>query len=236
MTACCSEIALHDPGGLGQGYEQGNVIAYRYDNEAIPDDERLQADLRTMLEMLMPSMPPTRKQPIPFRTFCERVLELQRSYSSDGNTPEMQLRGRLLKHDGPRALQPLLSDIPGLSYRPEVEGGDGSGRKARVPWILIFDRPRSERPPLRWYVAYLFAADGSAAYLSVNLGSAPSEDGKNRELPAAFRQECVSWARKILQLDWEVQQMALHDPGGLGPFWEQGSVVAVPLRQRGHSR
>ncbi len=213
-------------GASVQGYEHGNVFAYRYDSEAIPDDERLQADLRTMLQMLDAIYAADEETTDSFSEVLRGVLELQPSYSRDGNTPEMQLRGRLLKQDGPRALQPLLSAIPGLSYQPEVEGGDGSGSKARVPWILIFDRQRYERSPLRWYVAYLFAADGSAAYLSVHLSSARSEDGKYRGLPTAFRQECVGWARKILQLDWEVQQMALHDPGDLGPFWEQGSVVA----------
>jgi hypothetical protein len=229
------EIALHDPGGLGPGYEQGNVFAYRYDSETIPDDERLQADLLTMLQMLdviYAADEPTltnEETADPFSEVLRRVLKLQPSYSRDGNTPEMQLRGRLLKHDGPRALQPLVSAIPGLSYQPEVEGGDGSGMKARVPFILIFDRQRYGRLPLRWYVGYIFAANGSAVYLSLNLGSPLRVDGTKRDLPTAFRQECVSWARSVLQLDGDErvsQQMALNDPGSVGPFFEQGSVVA----------
>jgi MoxR-like ATPase len=223
------EIALHDPGGLGPGYEQGNAFAYRYDSETIPDDERLQADLRTMLEMLDAIYAADEQTTDSLSEVLRRVLELQPSYSSDGNTPEMQRRGRLIKQDGPRALQPLLSEIPGLSFEPDVEAGDGTSSKARVPFIVIFDRQRYGRLPLRWYVGYIFAADGSAVYVSLNLGSPPRGDGKKRDLPRAFRHECVSWARSILQLDGDQrlsQEMALHDPGTVGPFFEQGSVVA----------
>ena len=116
---------MHDPGGLGPGYEQGNVFAYRYDSETIPGDQRLQADLGTMLQMLDVIYAADEETTDPFSEVLRSVLELQRSYSRDGNTPEMQLRGRLLKQDGPRALQPLLSEIPGLSFDPDVEVGEG---------------------------------------------------------------------------------------------------------------
>ena len=126
-----------------------------------------------------------------FSEVLRRVLELQPSYSSDSSTPEMQLRARLIKQDGPRALQPLLSDIQGLSFEPDVEAGDGTSRKARVPFILVRDRQHFRRPPLRWYVAYIFAADGSAVYLSLTLGSPPQEDGKKRGSPGIPSSVCL---------------------------------------------
>ena len=74
---------MHDPGGLGPGYEQGNVFAYHYDSETIPDDERLQADLLTMLQMLNvlyaadePTLP-NEETTDPFSKILRHVLELQ---------------------------------------------------------------------------------------------------------------------------------------------------------------
>lgn len=229
------EIALHDPGGPGQSYEQANVVAYRYDCEAIPEDEGLQTDLRTMLQMLdtvyadEDLVPPT-PDPETFADILRGVLELQGSWSGRGNTLEMQRRSQLLKQEGPRVLQPLLSDIPSLSFEPKVEGGDGSaGSKARVPWILILDQPRYRRSPLPWYVAYLFAADGSAVYLSLYLGGTSHVAGNARRLPRDLRRQCVTWARTILPMggdERESQDMALNDPGDLGAYFEQGNVIA----------
>ena len=63
-------------------------------------------------------------EPEPFSEIMRRVLELQRSYSSS-NTPEMQLRGRLVRDDGRRALQLFFSDTPSLTFKPDVEGATG---------------------------------------------------------------------------------------------------------------
>ena len=128
-------------------------------------------------------MPPTRKEPIPFRRFCDACSNCSAAIAATAAPPKCNSAGAYSSKTGPRALQPLLSDIPGLSFEPEVEGGDGTSRKARVPFIAIFDRQRYLRPPLRWYAAYLFAADGSAVYLSLSLGSPPQEDGIKRDLP-----------------------------------------------------
>ena len=46
------QMALHDPGPVGPFWEQGSVVAFRYDSEAIPDDEQLRVDLGAMLEKL----------------------------------------------------------------------------------------------------------------------------------------------------------------------------------------
>ena len=45
-------MALHDPGPVGLFWEQGSVVAFRYDREAIPDGEKLRVDLSAMLEKL----------------------------------------------------------------------------------------------------------------------------------------------------------------------------------------
>ena len=141
----------------------------------------------------------------------------------------MQLRGRLLKQDGPSSLQSLLSDVSGLSFEPEVEGGDGTSRKARVPFIVIFDQQHYRSPPLRWYAAYLFAADGSAVYLSLSLGSPPQEDGNKSAICPGFPSGVCPG--RVRSSNWEGDErvsaeMALNDPGRVGPFFEQGSVAA----------
>ncbi len=91
------------------------------------------------------------REPEPSEQFSEimrRVLELQRSYSSR-NTPEMELRGRLVRQDGPRAVKRSLTDLPTLSFKLDFEGRDGTGLKTRVPWIRVFDKQRSPSATFR---------------------------------------------------------------------------------------
>jgi hypothetical protein len=157
-----------------------------------------------------------------------RVLELQRSYSSR-NTPEMELRGRLVRQDGPRAVKRSLTDLPTLSFKLDFEGRDGTGLKTRVPWIRVFDKQRSPSATSGWYVVYLFAADGSAVYLSLNQGTTTIEGGDFRSRPHEYLQQRVASARSVLAShgdDRLLQEIALHDPGGLGPGYEQGNVFA----------
>ena len=45
-------MVLKDPRGLGEGYEQGHVVGYRYDVESLPEDEPIRLDLARMLSLL----------------------------------------------------------------------------------------------------------------------------------------------------------------------------------------
>ncbi len=47
-----STIDLRDPGGLGEGYEKGNVVAFRYGVDEPIDEDQLRVDLAIMLRML----------------------------------------------------------------------------------------------------------------------------------------------------------------------------------------
>jgi hypothetical protein len=53
----------------------------------------------------------------------------------------------------------------------EVEGKDQTGFYSRVPWVRFADRRRSENPREGWYGVYLFAEDGSEAFISLIQGT-----------------------------------------------------------------
>jgi len=46
------DIELNDPGGLGQGYEHGNVFAIPYDRGKVPNDEIIQNDVTRLAPLL----------------------------------------------------------------------------------------------------------------------------------------------------------------------------------------
>jgi hypothetical protein len=73
----------------------------------------------------------------------------------------------------PATLGEMLGD-----ERP-VTHGIGIGRPASVPWVAIHAAGSSGRSEEGIYAVYLFAADGSAAYLSVNQGTENVRGGLN---------------------------------------------------------
>ena len=70
----------------------------------------------------------------------------------------------LITKDLPRALAPLA---PGATVRGSV----GIGTTAEVPWVGIFAGDDQTSAQLGFYLVYLFAADGSSAFLSLLQGT-----------------------------------------------------------------
>src|SRR5437899_1584293 len=95
----------------------------------------------------------------------QSVLNLQGKWSAE-NTQPMQERGNLIRNGIPALLKPL-AQRDGM----DVEGRDGAGKKTRVPWLRLYDPRFSPHATDGWYVVLLFAADGSAVFLSLNQGT-----------------------------------------------------------------
>src|SRR5438874_4801294 len=53
----------------------------------------------------------------------------------------------------------------------KIGGSDGKGKKTRVPWVRLYDPRFSPRATKGWYVVFLFAADGSSLFVSLNQGT-----------------------------------------------------------------
>jgi hypothetical protein len=112
-----------------------------------------------------------------------------------------------------------------------AEGRDGTGRKTRVPWVRFGSRTRSPSATEGFYVVYLFDALGRVVYLSLNQGTTDFVAGEFIPKPADVVAKRARWAREALaswiaELDHVEPAMALHDPGPLGPGYENGNVVA----------
>jgi|GEM_PF-4512079 len=143
----------------------------------------------------------------------------------------MQERGTLVRDVGRKAVAEMLQNAPVGPYKDmDVEASDGTGLKARVPWIRVFSRSRSPSATRGWYLVYLFAADGSAVYLSLNQGTTIAEAGY-RNRPTEFLQQRVRWALEALAgrmpvSSRTVSSIDLRDSGALASGYEAGNVVA----------
>jgi hypothetical protein len=156
----------------------------------------------------------------------EETLELQSAYSFQ-MTQEMLRRRELVEQDIRPAMEDLLSrDV--FSSKYSVDASNGIGNAAKVPWVRIFDPEQSASAQRGFYVVLLFAADGHAAYLSLDMGVTKlsaaeiiAERAKASEILGSTFPERLS-VNQGLRFK---RTIFLADPG-LGKKYEQGNIGA----------
>ena len=85
----------------------------------------------------------------------------------------MKRRGDLIEHEIPDLVR-RYERINGF----EVEGSNAMGLPSHVPWVRVFHRATSPSATKGTYAVFLFAAKGTAVFLSLNQG-ATEREGKN---------------------------------------------------------
>lgn len=176
------------------------------------------------------------------RDLIEEVLLHQTDWDHR-KTPAMDRRGVIVRRELPGELRrylPLLNDavsLPGVEL--SIEGRDGTGPKTEIPWTRIFERERSERATMGWYVTYLFSAEGDTCYLTLAHGSTVWTGMEFRPRPARELHELVEWARGVLRERATVRADLLEHisldtrRSNLGPSYEAGTAfgIAYPIDQ-----
>jgi hypothetical protein len=168
------------------------------------------------------------------------ILDLQPDWSSE-NSEEMQVRGELVRHDGPdwlRGHAEALAEAVGISEEDlGFEGRDGTGRKTEVPWFRFYSASRSPSATIGWYCVYLFDTDGRAAYLTVGHGSTDWTGGEFRPRPEADLKQMAEWARDKIAGSAAVRpdlvsKISLNSRrSNLGPSYEAGTALAIEYRR-----
>lgn len=87
-----------------------------------------------------------------------------------------------------------------------VQGKDGEGNKAEIPWVRLGSKELSPSAMKGWYVVFLFAATGSNCYLSLGHSSMiyegdSTEKRYQKPLPPELANEMMQWGREKLQLN-----------------------------------
>lgn len=135
------------------------------------------------------------------REFIDEVLDLQSEWTS-ANTPAMERRGGIVRDKMPgwlRGHREALASALGIPIQDlGIEGSDGKGRKAQVPWVRIHSTADSPRPTVGWYVVYLFSGDGQRCYLTLMQGSMNNDGRELSPKPREVLLGNTAWARSVL--------------------------------------
>ena len=137
------------------------------------------------------------------------VLELQKQYTSK-NTPAMKRRGILIRKEIANTLNGNLDRFKS-KYEIAIEdlwvqGKDGDGNKAEIPWVRLASKELSPSATKGWYVVFLFSAKGSNCYLSLGHASTTYDgDSMERRYQKALAPEVAEglmrWGREKLKLN-----------------------------------
>ena len=169
------------------------------------------------------------------REHLSSILELQKRYSSE-NTAEMNARGAIVRHELPGDLHSFssaIADSAKLSLSDLlIEGKDGVGRKAEIPWVRIASRKFSPSATSSWYVVFLFKRDGTGVYLALAHGSTQFSGGSLVARSDAELSQLMSWARSklpthILSRPDITKEVRLASKGALGVAYEKSCVAAL---------
>ena len=133
----------------------------------------------------------------------QKILELQPNHSSV-NTPEMQMRGKLLRE----LLEEFRVEVEAsdLQILDGAECSDGIGNKSEIPWIRLYSNELSPKASIGWYVVLLFNAEGRAAYLTLAHGSTKLTISDNGGVSFPERSDAevaqlMTWGRTYLPTD-----------------------------------
>lgn len=161
------------------------------------------------------------------------VLSLQSEYTPS-NSPAMQRRGVLIRHEIAnelRGLLPALTEASGIADL-RVEGRDATGLKTEVPWTRVYSASKSPSATEGWYLVYLFSAGGDRVYLSLNQGTQSWDGREYRARPRQQLVDRVDWARAKLAASqdypgtWSTG-IVLDARRALGRGYETGNVIGA---------
>lgn len=123
---------------------------------------------------------------------------------------------QLIGTDGPAAIGSMVSS------EWTARGRTGIGTDAHVPWIGIYPADSEASAQSGYYIVYLFAADGSRVYLSLNQGTEHVRGGTK-----AIAKRTLDLRSAAEVPDDVVRNIDLRSTAGRPKKYEAGSAAAV---------
>jgi hypothetical protein len=97
-------------------------------------------------------------------SYLKKVLK---EYGSQRNEPfEDNKLAKFIRENAEVAIPKNLFPIE--EYK--IHSSCGQGKRAEIPWVAVFYKDLSESAQKGYYIVYLFRADGTGVYLSLNQG------------------------------------------------------------------
>lgn len=113
-----------------------------------------------------------------------------------------------------------------------VRGSPGQGQWAYVPWISVFDPAITTTATHGYYVVYLFAADMSRVYLSLNQGTTAVRNDFGTATGDELERRAHIMRTRLRDRDPKFTEapIELRSMGQLGRDYEAGHALGIAYR------
>jgi 5-methylcytosine-specific restriction protein A len=123
----------------------------------------------------------------------------------------------------------LFSRAALLENEYKIEGSVGKGEISEIPWICVFDKDITESAQTGFYIVYLFRADLSGFYISLNQGWTQYEKAFKPKSQAKIEIEIVAKKlKKTLKTvaDFTFDKINLKGNSDLAKGYELGNICS----------
>ena len=128
-----------------------------------------------------------------------------------------------LRHDLPKEIEEIIVD----KARYKVVGSPGKGNWTDCPWIAILDLLITKTPQTGFYPVFLFQADMSGVYLSLNQGITQVKEDYKRDAKNVLKLRADDYRAKLdLNYDNFITKIDLRSRSTLAKFYEAGNIMA----------
>ncbi|ULQ58576.1 DUF3578 domain-containing protein [Brucepastera parasyntrophica] len=111
-----------------------------------------------------------------------------------------------------------------------IEGSIGKGNWAKVPWVSIFDRFVTESATQGFYIVYLFKADMSGVFLSLNQGVTTFKKHYKSNPEKALQQKANDYIAQLgfIQNDFSTGyiNLEINSKASIGNLYQYGSILS----------
>ena len=119
----------------------------------------------------------------------------------------------------------ILNEILENTERYKVIGSPGKGNWTDNPWIAILDTIITETPQSGFYPVFLFTADMSGVYLSLNQGVTEVKEYYKKETKQVLRLRAQDFRARINYFD-ELLTIDLKSESNNARLYEAGNIIA----------
>jgi 5-methylcytosine-specific restriction enzyme A len=123
----------------------------------------------------------------------------------------------------------LFSRASLLDNEYQIEGSVGKGQISEIPWICVFDKEITESAQTGFYIVYLFRADLSGFYISLNQGWTQYENAfKPKSLAQIEIKKAATKLKKILRTvsGFTFDNIDLKGESDLAKGYELGNICS----------
>jgi 5-methylcytosine-specific restriction enzyme A len=127
-----------------------------------------------------------------------------------------------LRNEYPNLISQILPD----KTRYKVAGSPGKGNWTDNPWIAILDTIITDTPQSGYYPVFLFKADMTGVYLSLNQGVTEVKDNYKRDAKNVLRLRAEDFRAKIDIEDSDLLEIELNSNSTNAKLYQAGNIIA----------